>query len=330
MTRQLWCLAFVVLAACSSLGQRAAISVDEYAAYRRFRLAPSVEQKLSASFDYLKANPRGAFRSEVSSWFARVQRDYVDRAWNDPPRLEALLKAAPEGPEAGRAAARLVELRLTREYRLLHERSFDDRVARMERRLATAEAGRRELVSGIRGWVRRLSAIRSWGGRTSELDSELIYAYRLAEPGARCNDEGCSKTVMVSYDVPEGKAQSERQAIYDVGLGLEKGGVRAAFITGPELFTRLGESVRVAAVSPSDLLGRMEAIGQAVQVLALAVEPVLPASRCAAESVSPVVLRRQCDGVDFRVISALDLGEEDRIVIEPLAAAATPVPPLPR
>jgi hypothetical protein len=324
--RRFGLLSLLLLSACSSLGQHAVMSVDEYAEYRRFRLAPSVEQKLSAGFDYLKANPRGAFHSEVSSWFKRVQRDYVEQAWNEPVRLEALLAVAPEGPEAERAAARLVELRLTREYHARHERAFDERVARMERRLASAESGRRELVSGIRGWVRHLSAIRSWGQRTSELDPELIFAYRLSEPGARCNDDGCSKTMMVSYDVPEGKAQSERQAIYDVGLRLEKGGVRAAFVSGPELFTRLGEAVRVAAVSPSDLVGRMEAIGQAVQVLALAVEPVLPASRCAAESVSPVVLRRVCDGVDFRVISAVELGDEDRIVVEPSAAVVAPIP----
>jgi hypothetical protein len=111
---------------------------------------------------------------------------------------------------------------------------------------------------------------------------------------------------------------SAREAVYDVGLRLDRdGGVRGAVITGPELFTRIGEAVRVAAVSTTDLVGRAEAIGQATQVLAFAVEPALPASRCAAEAVSPVVLHRVCDGVELRVISALDLSEEDRIVVEP-------------
>ena len=68
-----------------------------------------------------------------------------------------------------------------------------------------------------------------------------------------------------------------------------------------------------------DFNARAEAIGQATQVLALAVEPVLPASRCAADAVSPVVLRRACDGVEIQVVSALDLTEEDRIIVRPLA-----------
>ena len=100
-------------------------------------------------------------------------------------------------------------------------------------------------------------------------------------------------------------------------MRMEKGGVRAAWITGPELFTRLGEAVRVAAISPTDLVARAEAIGQATQVIASAVEAVLPASRCAAEAVSPVVLHRVCDGVELRVVSAMELAEEDRIVVEP-------------
>jgi hypothetical protein len=195
--------------------------------------------------------------------------------------------------------------------------AFDKKVAQIEARLAKAESGRRDLLRGVVGWARRLSKIRAWGHRISELDDDLIFAFRLDPPGARCDGETCTKTVSVVYDVPEGKTQSKREAIYDVGMRLEHGGVRAAWITGPDLFTRIGEAVRVAAVSPTDLGGRIEAIGQATQMLALAVEPALPAARCAVEPVSPVVLRRLCDGVDLRVVSALELGEEDRILIDP-------------
>jgi hypothetical protein len=230
----------------------------------------------------------------------------------------------PSGREANRAAARLVEIELAADYRARHERAFEERVSGIESRLAAADVGRRALVSGVVAWVRRVAKIRSWGGRTSDLDDELIYAYRLTEPAARCNDDGCTKMVSVSYSVPEGKTQSPREAIYDVRLSLARGGLRSAWITGPELFTRLGEAMRIAAVSPTDLVARAEAIGQATQLIALAVEPVLPASRCSATPVSPVVLLRVCDGVEFRVVSAMDLGEEDRIVVEPSPAEVPP------
>jgi hypothetical protein len=318
MSRSSWAVALLCLAGCTTLGRHATVSVDEYASYRRFRAAPTVERKLAASFDYLRENPRGAFRHEVSGWFLRAEPDYVERRWDDASSLAVFLRAVPLGAQADRVASRLVELGLTREYRAKSERAFDAKVLRLEGRLAAADAGRRALVSGVTAWARRLAAIRSWGGRTSDLDHEFIYAYRLSEPAARCTDEGCDKMLAVSYEVPEGKAQSPRQAIYDVGIRLEKGGVRGAWVTGPELFTRLGEAIRVAAVSPTDLVARAEAIGQATQAVALAVEAALPFARCGAEPVSPVVLRRVCDGVELRVISAVDAADEDRIVVEPM------------
>jgi hypothetical protein len=305
------------LAGCAELGHRAIDSVDDYASYRRFRVAPTVEQKLGASADYLRHNPEGSHREEVLRWQRHTEVGYVVRAWDDPARLQAFIDAVPSGRYSGRAAERLVELELQQESSLRSTHAFDRKVAQIEARLSKAESGRRDLLRGVVGWARRLSKIRGWGHRISELDDDLIFAFRLDHPGARCDGETCTKTVSVVYDVPEGKTQSKREAIYDVGMRLEHGGVRAAWITGPELFTRIGEAVRVAAVSPTDLGGRIEAIGQATQMLALAVEPALPAARCAVDPVSPVVLRRLCDGVDLRVVSALELGEEDRILIDP-------------
>jgi hypothetical protein len=315
-----WLVAFVAalsVTSCGPLGTRATVSEGEYAAYRRYALAPSLEQKLAASYDYLRAHPRGAYHAEIAAWFSRTSADYVQRSWGDAPHLRKFLTAVPQGPEASRAAARLVELELTAAYRKGRERAFDTKVERLETRLAVAEAGRRRLVTDLTTWIRRLAAIRTWGAPKSELDHELIFAYRLSEPEARCDEAACDKTLVVDYAVPEGHAESDRQAVYDVGLRLERGGVRAAWISGPDLFTRLGEAVSVRAVDSADWVARAEAIGNATQVIALAVEPVLPARRCAADAVSPVVLRRVCDGVSLSVVSAVELGEEDRVVVEP-------------
>ncbi len=126
--------------------------------------------------------------------------------------------------------------------------------------------------------------------------------------------------MVVDYGVPEAKVQVAREAVYDVRMRMEKGGVQAAWITGPDLFTRLGEAVGTSAISSGDIVGRAEAIGQAAEIVAAAVEPVLPAARCAAGAVSPVVLHRVCDGVDLRVVAATELGEEDRILVSPLGS----------
>jgi hypothetical protein len=323
MMRRLVLVVVVLLlsAGCAEMARRATVGVDDFDSYRRFRVAPTVEQKLGASVDYLRNNPGGAYQGEVTRWLRHAEVGYVVRAWDDADRLRAFLAAVPTGEYSSRAAVRLVELELTEENRVRSEHSFDARVARIEARLAKAESGRRQLVRGVVGWARRLAKLRGFGQRISELDDELIFAFRLDPPAARCDEAQCTKTVSVSYDIPEGKAQSQREAIYDVGMRLEHGGVRQAWLTGPDLFTRIGEAVRVSAVSPTDLGARVEAIGQATQMIALAVEQSLPAARCGADAVSPVVLRRVCDGVELRVVSAQELGEEDRIVIEPAAGA---------
>jgi len=310
--------------ACAPLAAHAVVSVDEYAAYRRFRMAETVEAKLAAGYAYLRARPRGSYAREVGAWFRPAAGAYVKSSWESRSRLVAFLEAVPVGPDADRAAARLVELELSDELRAASEQAFAAKLRAMDDRLTQADRGRRRLISEVIGWVRRLVALRTWGGRTSELPHDLIHAYRLTPPEARCSDTACSKTLLIGYSVPEGKVQSAREALVDVGLELERGGVVRAAIAGPELFTRLGEALRVAAVPTGDWLGRAEAIGQTAQLVALGVEPLMPASRCAAEAVSPVVLRRVCDGIELRVVSAVELGEDDRIAIFPVAPAATP------
>ena len=310
--------------ACTEVAQRTVVPVNEYAAYRRYRVADTAEKKLGDAYQYLRSYPDGVYRGEVRRWLSRGSAAYVKSAWNDPRRLEAFLAEVPTGAASERAVVRMVELTVHSEYGAERERKMDERASLLTRRLAEAEEGRRALIVGVAGWAKRIAAIRSWGERTSELDSDFIYHFRLTEPAARCTDTDCTKTIAVSYAVPEGKAQSEREAIYDVGLRLEKGGVRAAWITGADLFTRIGEAVSVAAVSQSDLVSRAEAIGQATQVIALAVEGSLPESRCAVPPVSPVVLQRRCDGVELRVVSAVELGDEDRVIIAPIAGAVSP------
>ncbi|HVU05303.1 MAG TPA: hypothetical protein VHE30_26325 [Polyangiaceae bacterium] len=318
---------------CSELGRHTTVSPEEYAAYRRFRLAENVGGKLGAGYDYVSRWARGSYEKEVRSYLARTEPDTLGRVWNDAQGLEGFLRVVPHGKYADRAATRLVELELAAEYRARTEHSFDAKIEAMQSRLAAADAGRRRLVSQLVSWVKHVAAVRSWGKRTSELDSDMIFAYRLSEPAARCDDDRCVKTVVVSYAIPEGKVQSPREAVFDVGLELSNGGVVSAYVTGPDLFSRLGEAVTLSAVSPTDALARAEAIGQATQVLALAIEPNFPSSRCAVQAVSPVVLERHCDGVSFRAISALSLEEEDRIVVvpdpAPVSAAPATAPPSP-
>jgi hypothetical protein len=216
----------------------------------------------------------------------------------------------------------VVELELWMKYDRRRESRFDEKVERMEERLAQAERGRRKLLTTISAWSARLAAFREWGRRTSGLGHDFIYAFRLEAPPARCSETLCTKTVVIRYEIPENKQPSPREAVYDVRLELVDGGVTEVVLTGPDLFSRLGEAVSLRPIDPTDYAARTEAIARAVDLVALSVDAALPPTDCAVEAVSPVLLHRKCDGVELRMVAATDPSEEDRLVVVPVSPGA--------
>jgi Iap family predicted aminopeptidase len=106
----------------------------------------------------------------------------------------------------------------------------------------------------------------------------------------------------------------------DVVLELRQGNLARAVLTGPELFTRVGEAAQVQAIVPDDVMGRATAISEAMNLLEPLLDQRFPPERCAREAVSPVVVYRECDGLRVVVIASA-APKEDRIVIEPAPAA---------
>lgn len=310
--------ASALCAGCVEARRRTVASVDDYTAYRRFRTASSLEDRLAAGYQYLRDQPQGAWISEIRRWSIDANAAYFERVYDDLERLRGFLDAVPQGPESDAVAARIVELELDRQYRHRKQREFDEKATRIEARLAAARAGRQRLVNGFLAWVKRLSSIAEWGGRTHELDDELIHAYRLTEPAARCTTDRCTKTVSVGYAIPEDREIAPRLALYDVVLDLEDGGVAGAAVIGPELFNRLAEAVELRSIPARSFRARTEALGRVTLMLATALESRFPAERCEAEAVSPVLLRRMCHGVEVLVIAAIEPSDEDRVVVRPV------------
>jgi hypothetical protein len=320
-----WFLGFAcLLSGCAPLWQQMSAEPEDYQAYRRTRIAPTLEGRLAASWRYLRERPDGRFRSDVSGWFRGTEAQYYSRATNSIPRLETYLATLPNGPHAELAAERLVELRLAEQHERRHkERSLSEARA-VQGRLSAADRMRREFVAQIKAWIVRLASIKSWGGRTHELDHELIYEFRLREPAARCSTDLCTKMLSLPYAIPEQRTIGERRAVFDVQIALERGGVSAARLTGPELFSRIGEALSLAPVGPSALQARTEAIARTVQLVNGAIEPTLPAARCTAEAIGTIVLARECDGVRFEVVAAGGPEDEDRIEVRPVRPAEAP------
>jgi hypothetical protein len=296
----------------------------DYEQYRRTRVAPTLEQRLTASFRYLRERSDGRWRAQVAAWFKHAEASYYAGATNSIARLEAYLAALPNGPHASSAAERLVELRLAEEYRRRRERRLLDEAREVEAKLGDAARMRGEFLSAFKSWVARLAAVRNFGVRTHELDHELIYEFRLREPAGRCATDLCTKALSFPYAIPEARRQAPRRAFLDVLLVLDDGAVVAARLAGPELWSRIGEALALGPVPPSAIQARTEAIARVVQVVSGAVEPVLPAVRCAVEAVSPVVLARECDGVRLEVLAAPSAEHDDYLEVRPVRGSAKP------
>jgi hypothetical protein len=123
------------------------------------------------------------------------------------------------------------------------------------------------------------------------------------------------------YAIPEAGGLGQREAVFDIALGLEDGGVARAEIVGPELFSRLGEAIALRPITPDTALARTEALSRVSQLLEVVVESHLPQRDCAEEAISPVVLDRKCRGLRLRMVAAMLPEEEDRIYVEPLKQA---------
>lgn len=318
-----------VMAGCA-VGKQLTAPKSDYQAYRRTRTASSMPKKLEASWSYLRERPAGRWHGEVRAWFREHEPRYWARAGEHLERLREYLATLPDGPHAEEARERVerLELRLALERR--SEQKIGERGREIEERLETAATLRRALLKAFGGWVRRLASIDSWGERTSALDHQLLFAWRIDPPGARCRGRRCARMVVLPYAIPDEGKVTERQAVFDVVIELDAdGGVDRALVTGPDLFNRIGEAAQLVPTKPSDAQARAESIGHAVQIVEAALAAVMPATPCSREAVSPHVLVRECNGVRLEMIAGAEPGQEDRIVVFPVAPAKPPKQPEP-
>ncbi len=309
----------LVLLGCA-VGRQAGASVAEHDLYRRSRVARTLEERLAAAHAYQNEYPDGVYRPEVEKWLEPAAFGYRERIQNDAAALRGYLSLLPPGtPAAREVLTRLRELRVEAEYQRATEYQFEVRAAEIDCEFARAAQQRQELVDRIMLFVGHVSAIRSWGEPTSSLDHEFLYEWRLRPPRSRCLGTRCVKTLVMPYSIPEDRQLSPRVAIFDVVVELGDGGVRRVLVTGPELFSRLAEAIDLQLVAPDDVHARLNAMTTSLFVVQNALEDALPAAECDRPPISPVLIHRECRGVRAAMIAGRDAGEEDRIVVEPVA-----------
>lgn len=314
-----WCAALAI-----GCGSQLTASPEDYAAYRKTRLAEDTEARLLASEHYLREHPTGRWAAEVRAWFERAEPAFFTKHKGSRAGLEHYLDTLPGGPHAARAAERLAELDLARRYAAAREERYDEEARALVEKLGDADRLRRDVVRTVGHWTTHLASIRSWGGRTSDLPHQLIHDYRVAAPAAGCDAQRCIKSLSLPYAIPDRGRLTARSAVVDVVLELERAAVVGARLGGPELWSRVGEAAGLDAVRPGDAQRRAEAIGRSVTVVAGALEAHLPAQRCGREAVGTTVLVRECDGVRVEMIAAPTPEEDDRVEFRPVAKAQSP------
>jgi hypothetical protein len=318
----------LLLAACAGPLAQITADRDDYWAYRQVKSLPSIDARLQAAQRYLRERPRGRFHGEVARWFDAREPAFFRAVGSDLAGMRRYLEALPDGPHREIAAERVAQIERTRELASSRDAAEIAGAHAVQARMASAAAGRDALIRTFADWTRDCSSITTWGGRTSELDHEFIYRFRLLAPEAHCDSWRCVKGLASDYAVPEGTTLVAREAVFDIVLRLDRGGVAAAEIAGPELFTRVGEALLMRPIAPDDITGRIEALGRVADLVGVSIETALPASRCQRAPTSPVVVERECDGLHVRMIAATEPDQDDRIIIEPVVVRLPPQDPV--
>lgn len=317
MTQRWLCGLGVALVACAGFGQpqKPLAPAGEYELYRRTRTLPSVEERLAASALYLQRHPEGQYAPLVRAWYERVEPAYFQSAYNSEVGLTKYLTALPRGPSADKAARRLEELRLSTGYTAKRDRAALARARRVEHELEQAGQQRREFLEAFSAWVSRLVGVVSHGENTEEGSDQLLERFRTEAPVATCVPDACTKKVGFLFQIPVEGRLVTRRVQFEIELEFQEGEVQKASLSGVGLYDRLLEAVRLSPSFPADGMARVEAVGQAVQLISQSIEEQLPEAQCRVDAASPVILARSCQGLSLLAYAATSFSEPDRLEV---------------
>lgn len=322
-------LATLLFGAALGCGPGFWASPEEYGAYRRTRVEPALEARLSAAAAYLGRWPDGPHAPEVRAWLGRAEAIYYAQKRGSAAGLAAYLEALPQGAYAAEARRELARREIAR---------APDEVSSgedTEARIAAEQAARERVAKEIEAWVGRLVEPSLWRGQAMvDAPAEVLVPFALALPWPACRlledaearalaaPEGsfrCAKVLSLPYAVTGAQGSEPREATVEIAVVEDfSGRPLAAIVGGPDLFLRLEEARSVRAQDADDAAARVAGISRAVELAGAAFRAKVSEDRaCRKEPAAPVVLDLGCGGVALRVRAAVEEGEDDQIVITP-------------
>ncbi len=314
-------------AGCSAL-QPVVMDAGEYGIYRRARASVTLDDRLSASQEYLTKHPQGVYAADVRAFFTRTEPVYFADARDSVAGLEAYLRALPRGPSAAEATMRLRDLR-GRDW--AQRSDLAGAAQATSASLARETARRRAVLERVDHWLGLFLDPDAFAAPMIAAKASIIIPWSLALPWPFCErtDSGpdapkgpagaarrCAKLLQLDYRATEGGEAQERQALVEIAVWQDEAG-RPIEVTigGPELFLRLDEVVTARGAAATDPEAHLRGAERAVDLARKAFsDHVSPADACK-KTADADVLRLACKGIELRVLaSALD-GEDDRFVV---------------
>ena len=296
----------------------AASSPYEHAAYRRTRVAPTFDERMSASREYLERYPDGAYAAQVRRSYERSEPVFFEARQRDEQGLRAYLRVLPTGAHAAEARSRLALIEA--------ERSRPDALSAAasatEARLAAAKAQREKARAEVAFWVESLADPEVFSAPLSEGPAEVLVAFSLSLPAPKCErtDAGrtCTKSIVLPYSLPSREGLVPRELSLEITLEQDASGrPRAAKLEGPELFSRVEEAFAMQEIDFASSEHRVAALERALDLVTVAFQArVSEDPACSKPVTAPDLVRLSCNQMSVVASAAPDVGGPDSVTFE--------------
>ncbi|MSP25750.1 MAG: hypothetical protein EXR75_11410 [Myxococcales bacterium] len=211
----------VSLLGCNA-GRAFIATPNDYAAYRRVRLAPDLDTRLAAAFEYLDEHPDGRYAERLQRFVARAEPVVFAARKRGLAGLEAYLNAMPHGPNADYARELLVQGRMDARRGDLATRSARETMLKSE----AAGASRKVAAEVALGWARELVDPQVWASSFDRAPPKLLVRFRLSAPAPECartaDGQACDKLVVRRFIARTESGELERELSIAVRLTLDR------------------------------------------------------------------------------------------------------------
>jgi hypothetical protein len=314
--------AVLVAIASTSFGCRLVAPTNEYALYRRSRVAPTLEERLRAAHDYLEAHPDGAYAEKIKRFYSTAEPKFFAAREKTTYGLRMYLEVLPRGPHAAEIRSRLTAI----EDIAAQPDALVEAARATEERLAAAQRSRETVQKEFATWVTILADPDAYRRPLVEGPVELVVGYSLSLPAPTCETveqkRTCTKDLSRMFLLPARGGGEERAFEFVLTLDTDESGrpLRAR-LAGEDLFFRFEETFTLRTVNPADDIDVANSRRRAsASIRSFVQAKVTIDDSCDKPAEHPVIVDLACSGMKIFAKLGSAEGEDDAITFEPVGS----------